>query len=75
MLALHEELSQEVVLTDEVILTLLAPLEAAMIEWYKVQAPKVLKGRLSDEDFYVSAGSGRAEGVVGGGKGAERTFM
>ncbi|GAX77458.1 hypothetical protein CEUSTIGMA_g4902.t1 [Chlamydomonas eustigma] len=46
-----QELVQELIVTPELILTVMAPLEAALLDWYKVQAAETLKGRLSKEDF------------------------
>jgi hypothetical protein len=48
-----QELVQELIVTPELILTVMAPLEAALLNWYKVQAAETLKGRLSKEDFQV----------------------
>ena len=46
----------------QVVLTVLTPLEAALADWYKVQAVETLKDRLSKDDFQV----GRAGGWWGG---------
>jgi len=48
---LTEELLQDLVMTPEVVLTILSQLEGALVDWYKAQAPEALKDRLSKEEF------------------------
>lgn len=50
---IKEELVQEWVITPEVVLTLLAQLEAALVDWQRAQAAETLKGRLTQEEFQV----------------------
>ena len=50
---MHEELAEELVVTPELVLTVLSPLEAALVDWFKAQAPETLKDRLSKEEFQV----------------------
>ena len=50
---LAEELVQELIVTPEMVLTLIAPLEAALLDWFKAQAAETLKDRLSMEEFQV----------------------
>ena len=46
---------QELILTPEIVLTVLAQLEAALTDWFKAQAQETLKDRLSKKEFAVSA--------------------
>jgi hypothetical protein len=55
--------------SPEVVLTLLAQLEAALTEWFRHQAPETLKGRLTREEFMVRVSGGGGEGGKGGGQG------
>ena len=43
----QEELAQELVVGEELVLTLMAPVEAALADWFRVQAPEALKDRLT----------------------------
>ncbi|KAJ9525494.1 hypothetical protein QJQ45_003263 [Haematococcus lacustris] len=51
----QQELAQELHVSPEVVLTLLAQLESALIDWHRHQAPETLKGRLTPQDFKVEA--------------------
>ncbi len=42
-------------MTPELVLTVIAPLEAALLDWFKAQAAETLKDRLSKDDFQVRA--------------------
>ncbi len=52
-LVLVEEIALELIVTPELVLTVLTPLEAALMDWYKAQAAETLKDRLSKNDFQV----------------------
>ena len=38
-------------MTPELVLTIIAPLEAALLDWFKAQAAETLKDRLSKDEF------------------------
>jgi len=42
---------KELIVTPELILTIIAPLEAALLDWFKAQAAETLKDRLSKDEF------------------------
>ncbi|GLC44424.1 hypothetical protein PLESTB_000471400 [Pleodorina starrii] len=59
-----DELSQPLLVTPEVVLTLQAQLEAALAEWHRHQAPEALKGRLTAAEFNRTQEELSSEGMV-----------
>ena len=68
---LAEELVQELVVTPELVLTMIAPLEAALLDWFKAQAAETLKDRLSKVG---AGGRGGACVVIAYGRMTERPW-
>ncbi|GIL73101.1 hypothetical protein Vretimale_4712 [Volvox reticuliferus] len=59
-----EELTQPLLVTPEVVLTLQAQLEAALADWHRHQAPEALKGRLTTEEFNRTQEELSSEGMA-----------
>lgn len=61
---MQDELRQEIIVSDEVVLTVLAPLKDALMEWYRAQSQAMLKGRLEPQDFAMCMDFLCGEGTV-----------